>query len=62
LVAYILIVIALFFIHAALLHFWSSRIFSFITGSILLCIYLWFIGNVERKELPQLPFIGRYFK
>lgn len=60
--AYLLIVVLLFFIHVGLLHFWGSRLFSFITGTILLWMYLWFIGTVEKKELPQLPLIGRFFK
>jgi O-antigen/teichoic acid export membrane protein len=62
LTAYLIIVVLLFFIHIGLSHFWGSRIFSIVSGTFLLWIYLWFIGSVERKELPQLPFIGRFFK
>jgi O-antigen/teichoic acid export membrane protein len=62
LVIYMLFAVLLFFIHIGLLHFRSGRLFSFVTGTFLLGIYLWFVGSIERKELPQLPLIGRFFK
>jgi len=62
LVAYIVIAILLFFVHNAITRFTDNIIVNFIAGAALLAMYLWFIGNVEKKELPQLPLIGKYFK
>lgn len=62
LVAYIVIVVLLFFIHKGLTGFWHNKFFSLGLASVLVLIYLWFIGLVEKKELPQLPLIGKYFK
>lgn len=62
LVAYIVIVVLLFFAHKGITAIWSNTIFSLAVATILVSIYLWFIGNVEKKELPQLPLIGKYFK
>ena len=62
LVAYIAIVVLLFFIHKGLSSLWISNIFSLSIATILTAFYIWFIGMVEKKELPQLPLIGKYFK
>ena len=60
LVAYIVIVVLLYFIHLffAKLGFttWTNRAFAiFLTISFVI-----FILNVERKEFQRLPFIGKY--
>ncbi len=62
LTAYILIVVLLFFIHRGITFFWDNTVFSLVVSTILTGLYLWFIGRVERKELPQLPVVGKYFK
>jgi O-antigen/teichoic acid export membrane protein len=62
LVAYIVIVVLLFFAHKGITAIWDNKIFSLSISTILVGFYLWFIGNVEKKELPQLPIIGKYFK
>ena len=62
LVAYIIIVVILFFIHRGIISVWHSNLLSLGVGTLLLCLYLWFVGNVEKKELPQLPVIGKYFR
>lgn len=62
LLAYIAIVVLLFFIHKGIGYLWSNTIFSLVTASVLTGCYLWFIGLIEKKELPQLPFVGKYFK
>lgn len=62
LLAYIVIVVLLFFIHEAILRLTSNEIVNFLTASILLIGYLLFVAKVERKELPQLPVVGKYFK
>jgi O-antigen/teichoic acid export membrane protein len=62
LMAYIVIVVLLFFIHEAILWMTSNEIVNLSTATILLMGYLLFVAKVERKELPQLPVIGKYFK
>lgn len=62
LVAYMVIVVLLFFIHKGITHFWANKYFSLTIATLLTGIYLWFVGNVEKKELPQLPVIGKYFR
>jgi len=62
LVAYMVIVVLLFFIHSALSHVWNNNYFTIGIGCLLLAAYLWFIGLIEKKELPQLPLVGKYFR
>lgn len=62
LTAYIVIVVLLFFAHRGITAIWSNTIFSLTVSTILISVYLWFVGNVEKKELPLLPVIGKYFK
>ena len=62
LVAYITIVVLLFFVHKGVSSFWPNRVFSLGMAAFLTAAYVWFVGNVEKKELPQLPVIGKYFK
>ncbi|MGG9971159.1 lipopolysaccharide biosynthesis protein [Ferruginibacter sp. SUN002] len=62
LLAYLVIVVLLFFIHKGLTAVWSSLAFNLIAASFLLLIYVWFISLVERKEFVQLPIVGKFFK
>jgi O-antigen/teichoic acid export membrane protein len=62
LVAYMVIVALLFFAHKGISSIWENNFFSLAIATILTGFYLWFVGNVEKKELPQLPLIGKYFK
>jgi O-antigen/teichoic acid export membrane protein len=62
LLAYMVIVVLLFFIHKGITHFWKNDWFSLIVGGLLTGLYLWFVGQVEKKELPQLPVVGKYFR
>jgi O-antigen/teichoic acid export membrane protein len=62
LVAYIVIVVLLFFAHKGITTIWPNMLFSLTMATLLTGFYLWFIGNVEKKELPQLPLIGKFFK
>jgi O-antigen/teichoic acid export membrane protein len=61
LLAYIVIVVLLFFIHQAILYFVDANIINFASATLLLLFYLWFIVNVERKEFQRLPVVGKYF-
>jgi O-antigen/teichoic acid export membrane protein len=62
LVAYIVIVVLLFFAHKGITTVWNNKFFSLTIATILTGCYMWFIGTVEKKELPQLPVVGKYFK
>ncbi|HEX8278398.1 MAG TPA: polysaccharide biosynthesis C-terminal domain-containing protein, partial [Segetibacter sp.] len=62
LVAYIVIVVILYFIHRGLAALFPYTIVSLIVGTILLFIYTWFILLVERKEFQKMPVIGKYLK
>jgi O-antigen/teichoic acid export membrane protein len=62
LLAYIAIVVGLFFVHKAITHFYSSTFFSLVSGVILTALYTLFILKVERKEMQKLPVIGRFIK
>jgi O-antigen/teichoic acid export membrane protein len=63
LTAYIVIVVILYFIHNGITH-WTGgdRIAGFLSACLLTLLYTLFVGRVERRELPKLPLIGRYFK
>jgi O-antigen/teichoic acid export membrane protein len=62
LLAYMVIVVLLFFIHKGITWFWDNVWFSLIIACALTGAYLWFIGLVERKELLQLPVLGKLLK
>jgi len=60
--AYIVIVVLLFFIHEGIIYFVKGNIANFISATLLLLEYVWFILNVEGKEFQRLPVEGKYFK
>ena len=62
LVAYIVIVVVIFFIHKGLTVFWPNFVFSLATGFVFLLAYAWFIVQVEKTEFQKLPFVGRFIK
>lgn len=62
LTAYLVIVTMLYLIHRGLLLLWDNIWFSMATATLLLWIFTWFIGLVERKELQRMPVIGRFYK
>jgi len=61
-VAYIVIVVLLFFIHKGITYFLPNVYFSLSLGCILLSTYTWFILLVEKKEFQKLPVIGKYIR
>ena len=62
LLAYLGIVVILFFIHKGISLLLKSDLLSIVTGSILLVLYALFIVRIERKEFQKLPVVGRYIK
>lgn len=62
LVAYVLIVVVLFFIHKGITSLLPYTWFSLITATLLLLVYSWFILLIERKEFQKLPVLGKYIR
>ena len=62
LIAYLVIATVLYLIHRGLLLLWGNIWFSIAMATLLLWVFTWFIGTVEKKELQRMPFIGRLFK
>jgi O-antigen/teichoic acid export membrane protein len=62
LVAYIVIVVLIFFIHKGITFFYHNTLFSLLLATILTGIYGWFILLVEKKEFQKLPVVGKYIK
>lgn len=57
--AYILIVVALYFVHEAIIYFMKGTAVNFISGTILLMAYAWFVIRVEKKEMQKIPVIKK---
>jgi O-antigen/teichoic acid export membrane protein len=62
LVSYMVIVVLFYFLHTALIHEWTGRIFNLSLATFLLLIYISFVARVERRELERLPVVGRFFR
>ena len=62
LLAYMVIVVMLFFLHRGLTHLYGAFIFSVAMGLLLLICFLLFILKIERKEFQKLPVVGKYLK
>lgn len=62
LLAYMIIVVMLFFLHKWATFMWANNIFSFIFATIILMAFVLFIAKVERKEFQKLPVVGRFIK
>ena len=60
LLAYICIVIALFFLHKLVTAYVDNVIFSLVLGSVLTVAFIIFVIRVEKKEFQQMPYVGRY--
>ncbi|MBS1744143.1 MAG: oligosaccharide flippase family protein [Bacteroidetes bacterium] len=61
LVAYMVIVVLLFFIHKGIVAINKNVFLDVISGAVLLFAFCWFIALIERKELVKLPVVGKYF-
>ena len=62
LVAFLVIVLVLFFIHRGITMLWGNVVFSLATATILIGLYTWFIVQIEKREFKQLPVVGRYIR
>jgi len=59
LIAYLVIVTILFYIHKAITLLWANQLFSYAIATILMLAYSIFIIKVERKEFLKMPIIGK---
>jgi O-antigen/teichoic acid export membrane protein len=62
LVAYIIIVVLLFFVHKAITTFITNIYFHLVLGLVFLLLYSGFILLIEKKELQKLPVVGKFIK
>ncbi|GAC1527888.1 MAG: polysaccharide biosynthesis C-terminal domain-containing protein [Sediminibacterium sp.] len=60
LIAYIAMVVLLFFLHKGITYFFPQTLFSLGLGALLLGGFTWFVLQVEKKEFKKLPVIGKY--
>ena len=61
-VAYIVIVVFLFFVHQIFKHLFPGFWASILSGTFLILLYVGFLLNVEWREVKGLPVIGKYFR
>jgi O-antigen/teichoic acid export membrane protein len=59
LLSYLGFVTLIVIFHRILLQFYSPLWFSILTGTIFLLAFMVFVARVEKKDLQNLPFIGR---
>jgi len=62
LLAYIVIVLILFFIHKGITLLLPYTVVSLIIGAILLFVYVRFLLLIEKKEFQKLPVVGKFIK
>lgn len=62
LMAYMVLVAILYFIHLGLTTLWPNRVFSLTLATVMLGGYALFVLRVERKEFRRLPYIGKYLE
>ncbi|MFN8242698.1 MAG: oligosaccharide flippase family protein [Ferruginibacter sp.] len=61
LTAYLVIVVLLYFVHQGLTHFISNVFAGLALAVFLTMAFIVFVARIEKKELPKLPVIGKYF-
>ncbi|AHF17659.1 lipopolysaccharide biosynthesis protein [Niabella soli] len=60
LVAYMVITVLLFLVNKTLVSFTHNFWLKTGCATVFMCIFLYLVGRVERKELKSLPVIGRF--
>jgi O-antigen/teichoic acid export membrane protein len=60
LVAYMVIVLLLYFLHHWLITLVQGQLFSLAAATLLSGLYALFIVRIERKEFRRLPYLGRW--
>jgi len=59
LIAYIVMVVMMYVTHRGLIWAWDNRWFNLFSATLLLLLFGLWVVKVEKKELEQIPFIGR---
>jgi len=62
LIAYLVITFLLYLLHRGVVYLLPSMYASIGSGILLFLAFGWFIGLVERRELQQMPLIGKYYR
>lgn len=62
LISYLVLVVMIYGFHRLLVYIWANRWFNFGTATLLLLLFILFVGKIERKELARMPFVGRFIK
>jgi len=62
LLAYMVIVIMLFFIHKGFIIVWNNDIFSLALGSVFTFLFIFLVLKIEKKEFISMPVVGRYIE
>jgi O-antigen/teichoic acid export membrane protein len=60
LLAYMVIVAGIYFIHHVLTGIWKGSVFSLGLATLLTLGYILFILKIEKKEFQKLPYIGKW--
>jgi O-antigen/teichoic acid export membrane protein len=60
LVAYIVIVALIYFIHHFFTQVWKNNLFSLALATIFTGAYILFVIRIEKKEFLRLPYIGKW--
>lgn len=60
--AFFIVMLAFYFIHAALSSYFEAPWVRHSIATVLLGMYVVYIFSKERKDLGQLPVVGKYFK
>lgn len=60
LMAYIIIVVVLFYVHRLFTHLWTNTVFNYLLATIILGTFVLFILRVEKNEFRKLPVVGRF--
>jgi O-antigen/teichoic acid export membrane protein len=60
LLAYMVIVVLLFFLHKGITSFWDSDAFSLALGVLFTLVFVVFVLKIEKKEFIAMPFVGKY--
>jgi O-antigen/teichoic acid export membrane protein len=59
LIAYLVLVTIIYLLHRGLVAVWSNHWFNLATATALFSFFVWFVVQIERKELVKIPGISR---
>jgi O-antigen/teichoic acid export membrane protein len=59
-IAYLVLIVLIYFAHRGLVSFWSNAWFNLATATLLLSFFTVFIARIEKRELQRMPFIGKF--